>query len=154
MVELKAFKPNGKTCNWPGCCNEAVDTTLPVVSKTMHCIKHHLRKMSGRVGTGWTRDHYREHLKSVCAISGARWGDVYKSVKLQLEYINIKYNLNKTYTRLELVRRTCQQFDVDHDDGNHYNNDPSNLQTLLKTSHKLKTDAVGDANPTRYKKND
>ena len=144
--KLKRFKPNGKRCNWPGCCNEAVDTSLPVVSKTKHCIKHHLRKMSGRVSTQWKRDSYREHLKPVCKMSGRRWCDVYKDVKAGFEY------LGKEYTRVDLVRRTCQQFDVDHIDGNHYNNHPSNLQTLLKTMHKLKTDVMGDANPTRYKK--
>jgi len=31
------------------------------------------------------------------------------------------------------------QLDVDHIDGNHYNNDPSNLQTLCANCHRLKT---------------
>lgn len=31
------------------------------------------------------------------------------------------------------------QFDVDHIDGNHKNNDPSNLQTLCANCHRLKT---------------
>lgn len=31
------------------------------------------------------------------------------------------------------------QLDVDHIDGNHQNNDPSNLQTLCRNCHSLKT---------------
>jgi 5-methylcytosine-specific restriction endonuclease McrA len=31
------------------------------------------------------------------------------------------------------------QLDVDHIDGNHYNNDPENLQTLCANCHRLKT---------------
>jgi hypothetical protein len=31
------------------------------------------------------------------------------------------------------------QFDVDHIDGNHSNNDPDNLQTLCSNCHRLKT---------------
>lgn len=31
------------------------------------------------------------------------------------------------------------QLDVDHIDGNHNNNDPSNLQTLCANCHRLKT---------------
>lgn len=143
---LNAFIPTGKQCKWNGCCNEAVKTTLPVAGKTIHCIKHHLRKHSGRVGPNYDRDHYREHLKPVCEMSNRRWCDIYHDVKLGFQV------LGKTYSRIELVRRTCQQFDVDHIDGNHYNNDPNNLQTLTKQMHKLKTDVMGDADPMRYKR--
>lgn len=142
---LKAFVPTGNQCNWPGCCNEAVETTLPVVSKSKHCIKHHLRKHSGRVGPNWKRDHYREHLKPICEMSEITWGQTYKSV------VKAMKKLKPDAERYEVIRRTCQQFDVDHIDGNHYNNSVNNLQTLLKTMHKLKTDVMGDANPMRYK---
>lgn len=37
------------------------------------------------------------------------------------------------------------QYDVDHIDGNHANNDPSNLQTLCANCHRLKTVLAGDA---------
>jgi hypothetical protein len=35
-------------------------------------------------------------------------------------------------------QHSCQ-LDVDHIDGNHLNNDPSNLQTLCANCHRLKT---------------
>lgn len=144
--ELKAFIPTGKECSWPGCCNEAVKTKLPVAGKTIHCIKHQMRKHSGRVGPNWLRDHYRENLKPFCEMSKRRWCDIYHDVKAGFDLLGVEY------TRTDLVRRTCQQFDVDHKDGNHYNNDPSNLQTLTKQMHKLKTDVMGDADPMRYKR--
>lgn len=36
------------------------------------------------------------------------------------------------------------QLDVDHIDGNHFNNDTSNLQTLCANCHRLKTYINGD----------
>ncbi|QHZ60024.1 hypothetical protein PJKIFABJ_00088 [Pseudomonas phage PE09] len=36
------------------------------------------------------------------------------------------------------------QLDVDHIDGNHFNNDPSNLQTLCANCHRLKTFLNGE----------
>jgi 5-methylcytosine-specific restriction endonuclease McrA len=38
------------------------------------------------------------------------------------------------------------QLDVDHIDGDRYNNDPSNLQTLCANCHRLKTHLSGDSN--------
>jgi len=38
------------------------------------------------------------------------------------------------------------QLDVDHIDGDRWNNDPSNLQTLCANCHRLKTHLNGDAN--------
>lgn len=142
---LKAFKPTGKQCNWPGCGNEAVKVRFDVVAKSKHCIKHQLRKYSGRVGTNWQRDSYREHLKPVCAMSGHRWVDEYHETKRAFE------RMGWTYDRRELVARTCQAFDVDHIDGHHHNNDPINLQTLTKRMHKLKTDKCGDSDPRKRK---
>lgn len=143
---LKSFIPTGKKCCWPGCNNEAVKTMLPVAGKTIHCIKHQLRKHSGRVGPNWLRDHYREHLKPYCEMSQRRWKDVYHDVKGGFNVLGVPH------TKVDLIRRTCQQFDVDHRDGNHYNNHQNNLQTLTKQMHKLKTDVMGDSDPTRYKK--
>ncbi len=143
MSELKAFKPTGKTCRWPDCNNEAVKVKFDVGGKSIHCIKHQLRKHSGRVGCNYDRDHYREHLKSVCALSGHRWIDQYHETK------RVLINLGRPFDRIKLVRRTCQAFDVDHIDGMHHNNDPSNLQTLTKWAHKLKTDECGDSDPRK-----
>jgi hypothetical protein len=146
MVTLKAFIPTGKQCKWPGCCNEAVKTELPVVGKTIHCIKHHMRKHSGRVGPNWERDYYRENLKPACELSGKTWKDEYHETGLIAKALGVDLN------KVQLVRRTCQAFDVDHKDGNHYNNDLDNLQTLTKRAHKFKTDVMGDADPMRYKR--
>ena len=140
---LKRFVKTGKQCKWPGCNNDAVKTKLPVAGKTIHCLKHQMRKHSGRVGPNWLRDHYRENLKPYCELSGRLWCDVYRDVEKGFEV------LGQRYTRIDLIRRTCQQFDVDHVDGNHYNNCVTNLQTLTKQMHKLKTDIMGDADPTR-----
>ena len=38
------------------------------------------------------------------------------------------------------------QLDVDHIDGDHFNNDPANLQTLCANCHRLKTHLSGDSN--------
>ena len=141
---LKNFTPTGKTCNWPGCTRQAYKTKLDVVSKTKHCIRHHMMKASGRVGPNWNRDRYREHMKPVCALSGKTLADVMDETKMILDA------LGKSYSKRHLLKRSCQQFDVDHIDGNHKNNDPSNLQTLTKAAHKLKSDECGDAAPGRY----
>ncbi len=146
MVTLTAFVPTGKQCKWPGCCNQAVKTALPVVGKTIHCIKHQMRKHSGRVGPNWERDHYRENLKPACELSGKTWIAEYH------ETVSIAKALGVTLDRVQMVRRTCQAFDVDHKDGNHYNNNLDNLQTLTKRAHKFKTDVMGDADPMRYKR--
>lgn len=143
---LKAFIPTGKQCKWPGCCRDAVKTTLPVVGNRSHCIRHHLIKHSGRVGPNWKRDHYREHMKGVTANGRVRWIDVYKEV------VDTANDWGYQLSKVEAVRRTSQSFDVDHDDGNHYNNDPSNLKTLTPFQHRLKSRLAGDHNPMRYKK--
>lgn len=50
----------------------------------------------------------------------------------------------KVYKQLVCIRckfipeHPCQ-LDVDHIDGDHYNNDPDNLQTLCANCHRLKT---------------
>jgi 5-methylcytosine-specific restriction endonuclease McrA len=36
--------------------------------------------------------------------------------------------------------------DVDHIDGDRFNNDPANLQTLCANCHRLKTHLAGDSN--------
>tara|TARA_R110002153_G_C12934815_1_gene456533 strand:- start:45 stop:491 length:447 start_codon:yes stop_codon:yes gene_type:complete len=144
---LKAFISTGETCRWPECYKEAVKTTLPINGKTIHCIKHQLRKYSGRVDhNNWKRDYYREYLKPQCELSGVTWRDQYK------ETVLVSKKLGKDLSRHELVRRTCQAFEVDHKDGNHKNNEFNNLQTLTKSTHKLKTDLNGDSNPMKNKK--
>jgi 5-methylcytosine-specific restriction endonuclease McrA len=57
--------------------------------------------------------------------------------------------LGVTLSRREAIRRASQQFQVDHRDGNHNNNNPANLQTLTHRAHKFKTDVMGDSNGYR-----
>ena len=42
------------------------------------------------------------------------------------------------------------QLDVDHIDGDRWNNDPSNLQTLCANCHRLKTHLNDDANSGKF----
>jgi hypothetical protein len=42
------------------------------------------------------------------------------------------------------------QLDVDHIDGDRWNNDPFNLQTLCANCHRLKTHLNGDANSGKF----
>ena len=44
------------------------------------------------------------------------------------------------------------QLDVDHIDGNHFNNDESNLMTLCANCHRLKTQTNNDHQPHRSEK--
>ncbi len=61
----------------------------------------------------------------------------------------------RPYTKYKgLVCESCNfvpihscQLDVDHIDGNHKNNDPSNLQTLCANCHRLKTYLGQEWNP-------
>lgn len=142
---LKSFVATGKKCEWSGCDNSAYKTTLPVKGKTIHCIKHHLKKHSGRVGPNYIRDFYRENLKPACELSGVKWCEEFRATKMMSE------KLGMSLSKVQLIRRTCQAFDVDHIDGNHYNNDRSNLQTLTKRAHKLKTDIMGDCVNVRFR---
>lgn len=147
MVTLKAFIPTGKQCKWPGCCNRAVKVKMPVEGKTIHCIKHQLMKLSGRVShKNWKRDHYRQYMKPYCVYTDTTWVKAYKDVR------RMGMMMGVTLERREYIRRACQQFQVDHIDGNHNNNDPNNLQTLTHRAHKFKTDVMGDSNGYRNDK--
>lgn len=56
------------------------------------------------------------------------------------------YKLHKKSTceKCSFVPEDICQLDVDHIDGNKYNNDPSNLQTLCANCHRLKTKLNND----------
>jgi hypothetical protein len=139
---LKAFIEQDYICNWPGCDNTVVRHSHQITSKNCHCLKHTLYKLSGRVSSrNWRRDYYREHLKAKCALSGKTWTDAYQEVK------EISHRAGYNLSRKELIVLATRQFQVDHIDGNHYNNDVSNLQTLTAAAHKLKSELNGDYNP-------
>ena len=153
---LQKFVKTGKQCGWTDkdgnhlCDRDAVKTKLNVEGKTMLCLRHQLIMLSGRVGPNRKRDHYRENLKPYCEMSGRTWASMYHEVKAGINFLAEKFpEKNIDTSRRNVIRRTCQQFDVDHKDGNHYNNNVSNLQTLTKSMHKLKTDVMGDADPTK-----
>jgi 5-methylcytosine-specific restriction endonuclease McrA len=58
-----------------------------------------------------------------------------------------KYREDKC-SRCGFVPEDECQLDVDHIDGNHSNNDPSNLQTLCANCHRLKTKQERRTPPT------
>ena len=141
---LKAFVEQDYTCFWPGCDNKVVRHSHQIKYKNCHCLKHTLYKLSGRVSPGnWRRDHYREHLKARCALTGKTWFDAYRDVK------EISQRAGYNLSRKMLVVLATRQFQVDHIDGNHYNNDVSNLQTLTASAHKIKSELNGDYNGYR-----
>ena len=77
-----------------------------------------------------------------------------------------KKELNEAYYEvdkeaLKLGHRLTEQqrhqlayskFEVDHIDGNHKNNHPSNLQTLTEFQHNIKTILNNEQNPWKNKK--
>jgi hypothetical protein len=89
-------------------------------------------------------------MKSVCAISGDTFKEKLQFTKKVLADLNrFKFEkekdmLTRIYQKRFAIKHTMGLFDVDHIDGNHYNNNPDNLQTLTKEAHKLKTMLCGD----------
>lgn len=63
--------------------------------------------------------------------------------KLQYPY---KEHRKDTCEKCGFVPAHISQLDVDHIDGDRWNNDPSNLQTLCANCHRLKTHLNGDSN--------
>jgi len=63
--------------------------------------------------------------------------------------LSARYSKPSNYKYRHAVKESCElcgfipvdmcQLDVDHIDGNHNNNEPSNLQTLCANCHRLKT---------------
>lgn len=101
-----------------------------------------------------------KHIQGMCVKCGERKqkkaGDVYKSVCSMCDWSNSrfyrKYGPKKPaeiITYRSYKKDSCEfcgfipehpcQLDVDHIDGNHSNDDPSNLQTLCANCHRLKT---------------
>lgn len=90
------------------------------------CVECNVRKKEKR--------HDREGLRSRC--SSCRKGTH--------PYLKFK---QKFCCRCNFVAENSCQLDVDHIDGNHSNNDPSNLQTLCANCHRLKTFENKDWDP-------
>ena len=70
---------------------------------------------------------------------------VYKKSQDKLQY---PYAVHKKdyCQRCDFRPVHTSQLDVDHIDGDRWNNDPSNLQTLCANCHRLKTHLSGDSN--------
>ena len=147
-------------CNWPGCENQTQSifksfSDAPV-SVTVHCAKHNTMKMSGRVGPNWKRDFYREYMTDSCQLSGKKFKEILKESKSTLAAV-CGFKFEKEKSMIERIRQkriaikfAMRAFDVDHIDGDHFNNEPENLQTLTKIAHHWKSQLFGDYCPQRY----
>ena len=93
---------------------------------------------------GHTRIKIRD--KNASTANG-RWRciAVYKKNLKKSQY---PYTLHKkdTCEHCGFVRTHASQLDVDHIDGDRWNNDPANLRTLCANCHRLKTHLHGDSN--------
>lgn len=142
-------------CNWPGCKNhvkpfDSFFSKNPL-AYTKHCFKHNYQKISGRVSDrNYKRDFYRENMKGVCELSKFTFKEAYEQAKEVLKNtLDYKFEKNKTMAvrikeKREAIKLAMRSFDVDHIDGNHYNNDISNLQTLSKLGHHWKSMLFND----------
>jgi len=70
---------------------------------------------------------------------------VYKRNVIKNQY---PYAVHKkdTCEQCGFIPEHISQLDVDHKDGDRWNNDPENLQTLCANCHRLKTHLAGDSN--------
>lgn len=140
---LQAFKQTNKQCGWTNkdgdilCTNIAVKSNLPITGKTKFCLKHQLYMYSGRVGVNYKRDNYREHL------SPSRIDFQYVISKVRKQFPDANWK--------DCVRYAVKCFEADHIDGNKKNNNPSNIQTLDKIDHMLKSMKNGDLNGWKNK---
>lgn len=87
---------------------------------------------------GYTRDGKRK-FKSYCNSCGRKrhWGGARPYTKFRKDECG----------RCGFEPEHLCQLDIDHIDGNHDNNDPTNLQTLCANCHRLKSLQEGDFEP-------
>ena len=92
---------------------------------------------------GYTRVKLRDSKRQTLA-SRYRCKEVYRRNRLKTEY---PYTVYKKDTCLHcgFVPEHRSQLDVDHIDGDRWNNDPANLQTLCANCHRLKTHLNNDS---------
>tara|TARA_R100000008_G_C3587295_1_gene173523 strand:- start:1429 stop:1881 length:453 start_codon:yes stop_codon:yes gene_type:complete len=150
---MKNFIDKGKgQCRARGCTNKAVTYTgqYDIKGKTIHCVKHHMYKISGRIDSAnFNRDQYREHLSVPTAFLGITFKDEYFKVRKINDHFVKQGIIKESLTKRELIRRTMQCFEADHINGDHYDNRKENIQTVTKQEHKFKTDVCGDSNGWR-----
>jgi hypothetical protein len=93
---------------------------------------------------GYTRVKVRDSKRKTLS-SRYRCKEIYRINRLKNEY---PYAIHKKdyCEHCDFKPVHISQLDVDHVDGDKWNNDPSNLQTLCANCHRLKTHLNGDAN--------
>ena len=101
-----------------------------------------------RMGTcsicGYTRVKLRDS-KAKTLPARYRCKEVYRRNRLKNEYPYTVYKKD-TCQHCGFVPEHRSQLDVDHIDGDRWNNDPANLQTLCANCHRLKTHLHDDSN--------
>lgn len=103
-------------------------------------------------------EHARTGVCSICGVTKIKLRDaknplssryrciaVYKRNIIKSQYPYAVYKKD-TCSQCGFVPAHASQLDVDHIDGDRWNNDPSNLQTLCANCHRLKTHLSGDSN--------
>jgi hypothetical protein len=100
----------------------------------------------------------RTGMCSVCGPTKLKMRDKSKPISGRYRCNTVyKFNQMKTRSPYHTYRKDhCEhcdfkpvhisQLDVDHIDGDRFNNDPANLQTLCANCHRLKTHLSGDSN--------
>ena len=103
-------------------------------------------------------EHYRTGICSVCGPTRIKLRDSKRATlsaryKCKAVYIKAYNKLQYQYAihkkdyceHCEFKPVHISQLDVDHIDGDRWNNDPSNLQTLCANCHRLKTHLNNDS---------
>ena len=99
-------------------------------------------KIKTKIVTNIPRDYHRMFIKPL-------------QDELEAAYVDVDKMALRMGISLDEQQRhqlAYSNFEVDHIDGNKKNNHPSNLQTLSKFDHKLKTILNNDMNPWKNKR--
>lgn len=133
-------------CNFIGCSNP--NHTPAKIYGVKHafatlCLKHYIQvKRSGRIGKHYKRDPHLAYRTTKCAWCSTTLADIAHRINLARAIKG-----EPPLKGRSLVIESIKIFEVDHIDGNHYNNDPTNLQTMCPSCHDIKTHIFNEHKP-------